>query len=114
EIAQDYLRLDNRSNLQMNTLDVPAIVDLDGAGDLDIVTFNFASGDFLEFFKNTSVERKGMPDVDGFASAITRWGAFEFCGCGNFSFGQTCEGRPIHQASAVENLKVEHAGGHSV
>ncbi|HLT07465.1 MAG TPA: T9SS type A sorting domain-containing protein [Cyclobacteriaceae bacterium] len=114
EIAQDYLRLDNRSNLQMNTLDVPAIVDLDGDGDLDIVTFNFASGDFLEFFKNTSVERKGMPDVDGFASAITRWGAFEFCGCGNFSFGQTCEGRPIHQASAVENLKVEHAGGHSV
>ena len=114
EVAQDFLRLDNRSNLQMNNLDIPAILDLDGDGDLDIVTFNFASGDFLEFYQNTSMERKGSPDVDGFASAVTRWGAFEFCGCDNFSFGQTCAGRPISLAPTVENLKVEHAGGHSL
>lgn len=114
EVAQDFLRLDNRSNLQMNNLDIPAILDLDGDGDLDIVTFNFASGDFLEYYQNTSVERKGSPDVDGFAPAVTRWGAFEFCGCDNFSFGQTCAGRPIALAPTVENLKVEHAGGHSL
>lgn len=114
EVAQDFLRLDNRSNLQMNNLDIPAILDLDGDGDLDIVTFNFASGDFLEFYQNTSVERKGSPDVDGFAPAVTRWGSFEFCGCDNFSFGQTCAGRPIALAPTWENLKVAHAGGHSL
>lgn len=114
EVAQDFLRLDNRSNLQMNNLDVPAILDVDGDGDLDIVTFNFASGDFLEFYQNTSVERKGSSDVDGFAPAVTRWGAFEFCGCDNFSFGQTCAGRPLSLAPTAQNLKVEHAGGHSL
>lgn len=114
EVAQDFLRLDNRSNLQVNSLDVPAIMDVDGDGDLDIVTFNFASGDFLEYYQNTSVERKGTPDIDGFASAISRWGGFEFCGCDNFSFGKTCSGRPLSLAPTVENLKTEHAGGHSL
>lgn len=114
ELEQEFLRLDNQANLQMNSLDVPAIMDLDGDGDLDIVTFNFAAGDFLEFFKNTSIERKGSPDLDGFASAIMRWGGFEFCGCDHFSFGQACDGRPINRSPKAENLKIEHTGGHSV
>lgn len=114
EVAQEFLRLNSKANLQMNNLDVPAIIDLDGDGDLDIVTFNFASGDFLEYYQNTSVERKGFADVDGFAAAVSRWGGFEFCSCDSFSFGLTCAGRPIAESKEVENLKVEHAGGHSL
>lgn len=115
EEAQPFLRLDNGSNVTANSLDIPLILDLDGDGDLDILTFNFASGDYLEFYRNTSVERKGVPDIDGFASAQVRWGAFEFCSCGNFSFGQTCAGQPIASATPIpEAARTEHAGGHSM
>src|SRR5690606_8362699 len=115
EVAQEFLRLDNKANLQMNNLDIPSIMDIDGDGDLDIVTFNFASGDYLEFFKNTSMERNGKPGVDGFASPVRRWGGFEFCGCDNFSFGQTCAGNPISQRLPEGAAsRIEHAGGHSL
>jgi hypothetical protein len=111
-LAQNFLRLDNGSNLQANNLDIPLISDLDGDGDLDIVTFNFASGDYLEFYRNTSVERKGQADVDGFAFPESHWGGFEFCGCGTFSFGISCSGVPF--ARLDDNKRVQHAGGHSI
>lgn len=114
-LAQNFLRLDNGSNLQANNLDIPLIMDLDGDGDLDIATFNFASGDFLELYINTSVERKGTPDVDGFAFPQFRWGGFEFCDCGEFSFGVTCNGLPIASVPESNNqARIQHAGGHSL
>ncbi len=114
ELAQNFLRLDNNSNLQANNLDIPLIMDIDGDGDLDIATFNFASGDFLEFYRNTSVERKGVPDIDGFAFPEARWGGFEFCNCGQFSFGITCSGMPMGRVLEDDNKRIEHAGGHSI
>jgi hypothetical protein len=115
EVAQDFLRLESGSNLTANSLDIPLLIDIDGDGDLDILTFNFATGDYLEYYRNTSVERKGEKDIDGFASAQIRWGGFEFCGCGNISFGLTCGGQPIATAPVPGwNLRVEHAGGHSM
>nr|MBI1231486.1 T9SS type A sorting domain-containing protein [Cytophagales bacterium] len=115
EEAQAFLRLDNGSNVTANSMDIPLIMDLDGDGDLDLLTFNFASGDYLEFYRNTSMERKGVADIDGFASAQIRWGEFEFCSCGTFTFGITCAGAPIASLPpTTETARLAHAGGHSI
>jgi hypothetical protein len=114
-VAQIFLRLDGASNIPANNLDTPLIMDLDGDKDLDLVIFNFAQGDFLEFYKNTSVERKGVPDIDGFAFPINFWGNFSFCSCEGISFGIRCDGRPINsRMNSDGNTRIQHAGGHSI
>ncbi|MFC3879139.1 T9SS type A sorting domain-containing protein [Algoriphagus namhaensis] len=115
EIASPVLRLDTGPNIQANNLDTPLLQDLDSDGDLDLIIFNFASGDFLEFYKNTSIERKGVADIDGFKFPVSFWGEFVFCACAEFSFGATCEGLPISQNSLSDpNARILHAGGHSI
>lgn len=115
EVAQNFLKLDGSGNIQTNNLDTPLIQDLDVDGDLDLVIFNFAGGDYMEFYKNTSVERKGSADIDGFAFGVSHWGNFEFCGCRDLSFGQTCSGSPLAKMDLEdENNRIEHAGGHSI
>ncbi|NVJ86919.1 MAG: T9SS type A sorting domain-containing protein [Algoriphagus sp.] len=113
ELERNFLPLDNGSNIQANNLDTPLIKDLDQDGDLDLVIFNFASGDYLEFYENTSVDRKETPDIDGFEFPKTHWGNFEFCACGDISFGKTCSGLDLSQ-NPNENLRILHAGGHSI
>ncbi len=115
ELASDVLRLDTGPNIQANNLDTPLLRDLDSDGDLDLVIFNFASGDYLEFYKNTSIERKGVADLDGFAFPEVFWGNFVFCGCNEFSFDTTCNGIPIDPNAKFDpNARILHAGGHSI
>ena len=114
-LAQNFLRLEGANNIPANNLDTPLLQDLDGDGDLDLLLFNFAVGDYLEYYRNTSIERKGSSDIDGFAFPIRHWGGFEFCGCGQISFGLTCDGRSLATpTSLLDQARVQHAGGHSL
>jgi hypothetical protein len=114
-LAQNFLRLEGANNISANNLDTPLLQDLDGDGDLDLLLFNFAVGDYLEYYRNTSVERKGIPDIDGFAFPVRHWGNFEFCGCGQISFGLTCDGRSLAIPELpLDQARIQHAGGHSL
>ena len=100
-------------NLQVNGSDIPGINDLDNDGDLDILVYNFATGGFIEYHKNMSVETQGNCDTLLFERKTRQWGNFEECDCNKFAFGQRCaelEGK----ASVAGPLQYQHAGGKSI
>jgi len=63
------------NNLYVSNVDYPAIDDIDGDGDLDIVTFNLAGG-IVEFYENQSVERGFNRDSLLFVLEDRCWGKF--------------------------------------
>ncbi len=56
--------------------DIPAIKDIDGDGDVDILTFEF-TGSLMEYYKNMSIENYGIPDSLEFTLQDSCWGKFE-------------------------------------
>lgn len=64
-----------RTNLFVASSDIPAIVDVDFDGDIDILTFH-QGGQHLEYHKNMSMENYGIPDSLEFVLANECWGKF--------------------------------------
>ncbi|MCE7041214.1 FG-GAP-like repeat-containing protein [Dyadobacter sp. CY312] len=96
-------------NLQVSGPDIPGIVDIDGDGDLDIVTFDFA-GEFIELHQNMSMEKFGVPDSLGgptapvFARNGDCWGNFHKGTNEDFVFNVPCG------VSDFSGGSVKHAG----
>lgn len=65
----------NYTNLYISSADIPAYVDLDFDGDIDILTFNIG-GERLEYHKNHSVELYGHSDSLIFVLKNQCWGKF--------------------------------------
>ncbi|THH39961.1 T9SS type A sorting domain-containing protein [Neolewinella litorea] len=59
----------------VTSIDYPAVDDLDGDGDLDILTFSVAGG-YVEYFRNQSVERGFGRDTLLFTLEDECWGGF--------------------------------------
>lgn len=57
-------------------VDYPAIADIDGDGDLDLLTF-FGLGSFVEYHKNLSMEKYGSCDSLDFRLEDNCWGKFK-------------------------------------
>ncbi|ELR72181.1 hypothetical protein C900_01735 [Fulvivirga imtechensis AK7] len=89
-------------NMQMNLSDIPAIVDVDGDSDLDILFFRPSGASTIEFHKNLNIERTGTCDSLQYERVTQAWGNFEECECGSFAFNGTgcgsSGGRQQHQS----------------
>jgi hypothetical protein len=61
--------------MYVSSADIPAIVDVDGDGDVDILTFHIG-GDRVEYHKNLSMELFGIPDSLKYELRNECWGNF--------------------------------------
>ncbi len=78
EVAKDLVMTDylgNYVNLYVSSSDIPAIVDVDFDGDIDVLTFH-QGGKYLEYHQNQSMELYGIPDSLVFELKNECWGKF--------------------------------------
>lgn len=93
-------------NLQLQFDDLPAISDVDGDGDLDILNIQYA-GHTVEYHQNMRVENDLPCDALEYVRVTRSWGNFRECSCGVMAFnGEDCQANP--------GGRTEHAGGKSL
>jgi len=91
-LAEEALLYGNRNiNLQMNSADVPAITDMDGDGDLDVLITEFSLGYTLEAYRNVQAE-EGLPcGTLKYVQQTNWWGGISECeDCNSFVFNAYC------------------------
>ncbi len=72
-VRSNYIPTD--ANLYITSVDIPGIEDIDGDGDLDVITFSIF-GNFLEYHQNQSMELFGTADSLVFELRNRCWGFF--------------------------------------
>lgn len=101
-----------RLNLYVNTTDIPSVADIDNDGDDDIVVFD-ASGNFLTYHKNFSVENYKNANVLEFKRIGDCWGGMLKEHFDDISFNQPCGENPQPLSNPFptnSNSKVLHSG----
>lgn len=72
-LSSEYIN--GTSQLYVSSADIPAIIDVDGDGDIDVLTFS-QGGETVEYHQNQSVELYGIPDSLIFELKNQCWGLF--------------------------------------
>lgn len=110
-------------NLFVSQVDVPAVRDVDGDGDLDILTFE-NGGNKVEFHKNMSMDLYGICDSIAYIVGTNCWGEFtENALNSSIIFNTTCAPVPIapdqnyspartasHSGSCLECINIQNDG----
>jgi hypothetical protein len=93
-------------NVLTTYADYPAIVDLDGDGDLDLLTF-WGLGAFVEMHLNESMEKYGTADSLLFRRTNRCWGRFAESEESNIIYLDTCFGQ---RATISSQSEPKHTG----
>ena len=97
-------------NLYVSTIDIPAIRDVDGDNDLDVLTFS-NGGTQVEYHKNMSMERYGVCDSIEYIVSTNCWGVFsENISNASVSLNQGCLPVPIAQLHDNIRSDERHSG----
>lgn len=101
----------NLINLYISSTDIPAIDDIDGDGDLDILTFSIL-GSYVEYHKNLSIEKYGTSDSLVFELSNKCWGFFaENLSSNSVIIGDTCSYNVSNpQRMALINTEIAEEG----
>ncbi len=105
-------------NIFVSPVNLPAIEDVDGDGDLDVLTVS-ASGNFVEFHRNSAMQNLGTCGLDSFfIDPVMCWGHFGFSPFSNTALLNVCRpaGTPDQgnekqdRADFTGLLKSRHSG----
>ncbi len=70
-----YEDIEYSLNIYVPSTDIPALVDIDNDGDLDILSYDVLQY-HIQYYKNMSMEKYGVPDSLDFRIADRCWGKF--------------------------------------
>lgn len=104
-----YFEGGNQINLYISAIDIPAIVDTDGDGDLDVVTFNLLGG-FIDEHRNQSMELYGHADSLIYKRHTQCWGKVYEEATGNTYVLDTCETSGGSELPPDQQPMYRHAG----
>lgn len=96
-------------NLLVVATDVPALIDIDDDGDMDVVTFEIA-GEYAEMHLNVSMEKYGVPDSLEFVRNGNCWGNFIKDQCNDFILDFNCSSSENPLRRSDPNARELHAG----
>jgi len=104
----DYEGTFGAINILVNSIDIPAIVDVNGDGDMDVLDFDFA-GSKVEYFENQSQELTGTPaDTLWFELVSDCWGLFAEDNASNAIMLNACE--EMATSNEITATKQLHTG----
>lgn len=94
----------------VSLIDIPAIVDIDNDGDMDILAFG-VGGTTVEYQRNMSIENYGVCDSLEYITGNICWGLFkEAATTNNVVLNQSCTGQVSNPYSVANDNQDRHSG----